>query len=72
MLEFYEPRLENTENCLKTRHRPRQNLSKRSKYTDPLTFQMNVQQHKVDNNKKAGTSQQLKANYCGPLDTEST
>ncbi len=39
MLEFYEPKLENTENCLKTWHRPRQNLSKRSKYAEPLTFQ---------------------------------
>ncbi len=35
-LKFYEPKLGN---CLKTRHRPRQNLSKRSKYAEPLTFQ---------------------------------
>jgi hypothetical protein len=26
-----------------------------------------MQKHKVDNNKKAGTPQQLKTNYCGPL-----
>ena len=67
------PTLENTESCLKTWHRPRQN-SKRSKYAEPPTFQgwTNMQQHKVDNNKKAGTPQQLKTNYCGPLDTEST
>jgi hypothetical protein len=31
-----------------------------------------MQQHKVDNNKKAGTPQQLETNYCGPLDTENT
>ena len=70
------PTLENMENCLKTWHRSRQNLSKRSKYAEPPTFQGwtkgDMQQHKVDNNKKAGTPQQLKTNYCGPLDTENT
>ncbi len=35
-LKLYEPKLGN---CLKTRHRPRQILSKRSKYAEPLTFQ---------------------------------
>ena len=97
------PTLENMENCLKTWHRPRQNLSKRSKYAELLRFKVgqkgdiiyrqskrqildclwrqllsfwivygDMQQHKIDNNKKAETPQQLKTNYCGPLDTEST
>ena len=38
-LNFMSPTLENMENCLKTWHRSRQNLSKRSKYAEPPTFQ---------------------------------
>jgi hypothetical protein len=38
-LNFISPTLENMENCLKTWHRSRQNLSKRSKYAEPPTFQ---------------------------------
>ena len=39
MLEFYEPNTGKYGNCLKTWLRPRQNLSKRSKYAEPPTFQ---------------------------------
>ena len=38
-LGFMSPTLENMENCFKTWHRSRQNLSKRSKYAEPPTFQ---------------------------------
>jgi hypothetical protein len=38
-LNFMSPTLENMENCFKTWHRSRQNLSKRSKYAEPPTFQ---------------------------------
>ena len=72
-LKFYEPKLGN---YLKTRHRPRQTYRNAGNTPSLSHFKVgqkgDVQRHKVDNNKKAGTPQQLQANYCGPLDTEST
>ena len=75
-LGFMSPTLENMENCFKTWHRSRQIF--RNAANTPILPRFKVgqkgdmQQHKVDNNKKAGTPQQLKTNYCGPLDTENT
>jgi hypothetical protein len=40
-----------------------------SKYAQPPRFKVG---QKGVNNKKAGTPQQLKTNYCGPLYTENT
>ena len=74
-LNFVSPTLENMENCLKT-YRVDLDKTYRNAANTPSLPRFKVgqkgdmQQHGVDNNKKAGTPQQHKTNYCGPLDTE--
>jgi hypothetical protein len=76
MLEFYEPNTGNTEIAeklgldLDKTYRNAANMLSHPRFK--VGQKGNMQQHKVDNNKKAGTPQHHKINYCGPLDTEST
>ena len=63
-----ESKIENRVNCSKLGV-DMDILIKRSKYDQPPRFKVG---QKDDNNKKAGSPQQLKTNYCGPLDTKNT
>ena len=78
MLEFYEPNIGKYGKLLKTLAYIDLDKTYRNAANTPSLPRFKVgqkgdmQQHKVDHNKKAGTPQQLKTNYCGPLDTENT